>query len=105
MPPMMHTAYKVNTTRNAYGDFIASTSASYKCHIREINQVITTSNDETVQSDAMAWFEPDADIQEQDIIKFEDTHYRVERITKARRLRNPAVLFLKCDLLRYGQIS
>lgn len=102
---MLHTAYKVTTTRNGYGDFIPSGTTSLPCHFRVVNDIITTSNNEQIQSDAMAWFESDSGVDIQDIIKFEGEHYRVERVTKARRLRDPTVLFLKCDLLKYGAIS
>lgn len=101
---MMHTAYKVTTTRNTYGDFVASGETALKCHFRYITQQVE-GNNETVTSDAMAWFEPDSGIDRQDIIKFEGEHFRVERVVKARRLRNPQVLFIKVELLKYGFIS
>ena len=104
-PPMLHTAYKVTTTRNAYGDFLPSGETALKCHFRYITEQVTSNNNEQIQSDAMAWFEPDSGINRKDIIKFEGEHFRVERITKARRLRNTPVLFLKVDLLKYGVIS
>lgn len=104
-PPMVHTAYKVTTTRNAYGDFLPSGETALKCHFRYINDQVTTGNNEQIQSDAMAWFEADSGINRKDIIKFEGEHFRVERITKARRLRNPTVQFIKVDLLKYGVIS
>lgn len=105
MPPMFHTAYKVTSSRNAYGDYIASGETSLKCHFRVINGLVAGDNNEEIQSDAMAWFEPDSGVVKGDIIKFEGTHYRVERLTEARRLRNPAILFIKCELLKYGTIS
>jgi predicted nuclease of restriction endonuclease-like (RecB) superfamily len=51
------------------------------------------------------WFEPDSGVVKQDIIKFEGTHYRVDRVVEARRLRSPAVQFLKVELMKYGVIS
>ena len=104
-PPMLHTAYKVSYTRNAYGDFITNTESYVKCHFREINNQITDTNAEVVNSDAMAWFEPDSGIERNSILHIEGEYYRVERITKARKLHNPTVQFLKCELLRYGVIS
>ncbi len=104
-PPMLHTAYKLTTSRNAYGDFIRSAETALKCHFRYITEQVTATNNETIQSDAMAWFEPDSGVERKDIIKFDDEYFRVERVTKARRLRNPRVLFIKCDLLKYGVIS
>ena len=105
MPPMFHTAYKVTSSRNAYGDYTASGETSLKCHFRVINTLVTSTDNEQVQSDAMAWFEPDSGVVKGDIIKFEGTHYRVERLTEARRLRNPSILFIKTELLKYGVIS
>ncbi len=102
---MLHTAYKVTTTRNAYGDFNASGETALICHFRYITEQVTSTNSETIQSDAMAWFEPDSGVNRKDIIKFEGEHFRVERVTKARKLRNPSVQFIKVDLLKYGVIS
>lgn len=103
-PPMLHTAYKVTTTRDAYGSFVASTTTILKCHVRYIiNQI--SDNNEVIQSDLMVWFEPDSGVVLKDIVKIDGEHYRIERITKARRLRDTTVQFLKCDLLKYGVIS
>jgi hypothetical protein len=104
-PPMLHTAYKHNYTRNAYGDFIRSSKTELNCHFRYINDQISDTNNEQIQSDAMAWFEPDSGIDRKDIIEFENEFYRVEQITKARTLRSTDVQFIKCDLLKYGVIS
>jgi len=102
---MLHTAYKVITTRNAYGDFIASTSTALPCHFRNITTQVSTDSNQMIQSDAQAWFEPDSGIVKEDIIEIDGEHFRVERLVKARRLRNPNVLFIKVDLLKYGVIS
>ena len=104
-PPMNHTAYKVTTTRNAYGDFLPSGETALKCHFRYITEQVTSTSNEQIQSDAMAWFEPDSGIEKEDIIKFEGEHFRVERVIKARRLRDPSVQFIKVELLKYGVIS
>ncbi len=104
-PPMIYTVYKVTMTRNRYGDFVASGTTTLKAHVRIITEAVTSVNNEQVQSDAMMWFEPDSGIEKEDVIKFKGEHYRVERLTEARRLRNPAVLFLKAELLKYGVIS
>lgn len=102
---MLHTAYKVSTTRNAYGDYVVSTQTALACHFREINEQVTTENNEVIQSDAQAWFEPDSGVDRKDILKINGLHYRVERVIKARRLRSSVVQFIKCDLLKYGPIS
>lgn len=104
-PPMLHTAYKVTTTRTGYGDYVASGETALACHFRYITEQVTSSPNETINSDALAWFEPDSGIDRKDIIKFEGEHFRVERVIKARRLRDPNVQFIKVELLRYGVIS
>lgn len=104
-PPMLQTAYKVTTTRDAYGSYSGSSSVALKCHFRNITDVQTTTMNETVNADAMAWFEPDSGIVKGDILQIDGEHFRVERLTKARRLRSSVVLFLKVELLRYGSIS
>lgn len=101
---MLHTAYKVTTSRNAYGDYIASGTTTLKCHFRHITQQVVRNN-EVVECDAMAWFEPDSDIARKDIIKFEGEHFFVERVIKARRLRSKPVQFIKVELMKYGAIS
>ena len=45
-PPMLHTAYKVSYTRNAYGDYLTATQTYVKCHFREINNQVTDTNAE-----------------------------------------------------------
>ena len=102
---MLHTAYKVTATRNAYGDYIAGGETAYSCHFREITQVGQRSGNTQIDSDAMAWFNPDAPINKLDIIKVNGVHYQVDKVTKARRLHDPATLFLKVELLKYGVIS
>lgn len=101
---MIHTAYLVTTSRNAYGDYSASGETALACHFRHITNVVSESN-QAINSDAMAWFEPDVNIVKGSIIKFEGEHFRVEKITKARKLRKPQVQFLKTELLKYGVIS
>lgn len=104
-PPMRHTAYKVTTTRNSYGDFVASGTTALICHFRYITEQVSSSDNETIQSDAMAWFEPDSGIEKEDIVTIDGEHFRVERVIKVRRLRDPTVLFIKVNLLKYGLIS
>lgn len=104
IPPMVHTAYKITTTTNDYGDRIAGAQVAIKCHFRHITQHVYENN-ETVQCDAMAWFEPDSGIVRNTLIKFEGEHFRVEKVIKARRLHNPNVVFIKTELLKYGTIS
>lgn len=104
MPPMNKTAFKVTTTRNAFGDYIASGETSLRCHFRYITEQVVSGNDQ-VQSDAMAWFEPDSGIDRKDILKIDGEHFIVERVIKAVGLRSPDTKFIKVELLKYGVIS
>ena len=103
-PPMLHTAYKVTTTMDAYGSYTASGETALSCHFREINQHVLDNN-EYIESDAMAWFEPDSGVEEKDILKIHGVHYQVEKVIKARRLRQTSVQFIKVELTKYGDIS
>lgn len=104
-PPMLHTAFKVNYTRNAYGDYTATGSVAMKCHFRYINEVLTNNPNEVIQSDAMAWFEPDANVGINDIILIDGNHYRIEKMIRARKLRSTTIIFKKAYLALYGVIS
>lgn len=110
-PPMRLTAYKVTTTRNTYGDYVSGTETALPCHFRYITlqsggaKTSGIRGNEAVDADAMAWFEPDSGVEREDLIRFEGELFRVERITEARRLRDPDVQFIKVELLKYGAIS
>lgn len=104
MIPMHQTATKVTSTRNAYGDYVAGARTDLVCHFRYITN-LDISDNESIQSDAMAWFEPDSGVVKGDILIIDGEGFIVEKLTKARRLRNPVVLFLKTELKRYAVIS
>lgn len=105
MPPMNHTVYILDNTQNEYGDYTATVETSVRCHFREITDLQHNSSGDSIQSDAMAWFEPDAPIERGTIVKFDGTHYKVERITVARRLHATEAVFIKTELMKYGPIS
>jgi hypothetical protein len=104
-PPMRHTAYKVTSTRNAYGDYVAGAKTAIVCHFRNVSNIVTTNGSEAFQSDAMAWFEPDSGIVKNDVLIIDDDGWIVERVIKARKLRDSSVQFIKVDLMKYGVIS
>lgn len=104
-PPMHHTAVKRSYTRNAYGDFTFTGTTTLPCHFRYITEQVSSSDNETIQSDAMAWFEPDSGVEKQDVLLIDNENFRVERVIKARRLRDSSVQFIKVELLKYGLIS
>jgi len=104
-PPLNQTAYLQTVTRNAYGDFSTNDETELACHFREINETVILGQNEQVQSDAMAWFSPDSEVDKGSIIKVYDEFYRVERVIKARTLNSSAIQFIKCYLIKYGAIS
>lgn len=104
-PPMLNIAYKQVQTRNEYGDYTSTSEVALPCHFRFITEQVSADTNEQIQSDAMAWFEPDSGIERKDILKIEGEFFRVERVIKARRLRETAVQFIKVELLKYGVIS
>ena len=103
-PPLNFIAYKVTTTRNAYGDYVASGEVELPCHWRSITDLVSDAP-EQINSDAMAWFEPDSGVVKGDIIKFQGTHYKIERLTEAHTLEDDNIEFIKVELLKYGSIS
>lgn len=102
---MYNTAYKVTTTRNSYGDYTASGSTALPCHFRDITQVGSNDGNEQFDCDAMAWFEPDSGIAKNDILQIDGSHYQVDRVVRARKLRSKEVQFIKTELNSYGIIS
>ena len=104
-PPMTHTATKQVTSRNAYGDVTPTSTLSLPCHFRYVTQLVTSNGDETLNASALAWFEPDSGVVEQDILHIDGAFWKVAQVIKGRRLRDPAVQFIKTQLTRYGAIS
>ena len=104
-PPLRHTAYKVTTTRNVFGDYVAGVQTALPCHFRYITDLVTGSGNETIESDAMAWFNPDSGIEKGDILVIYSRGYMVENVIEAPRLRSTAIQFIKVTLSKYGIIS
>jgi hypothetical protein len=103
-PPMFNTATKSITTRNAYGDYIESSTVVLTCHFRDITE-LQTQNNEAIISDAMAWFDANSGVVKGDILFIDDEYFKVSKVIQARRLNNPTVLFIKTFLNKYGRIS
>lgn len=104
-PPMLQTAYILGQTRNKYGDYTDTTETAVTCKFRVINTLQHNGIADSIESDAMAWFEPDSGVVRGTIIKYDGTHYKVERLTEARRLHSTSVQFIKTELIKYGPIS
>lgn len=90
--------YLVDVTRNAYGDRIQGTTTELPCRFREISTTRRETNREVVDADAMLWVGVDSGVANKSVVLFDGIYYQVERITKARRLGESEVQFIKCDL-------
>lgn len=94
----------VTITRNKYGDEVFASAATIACRFREITQFDRLGNRQELNSDAMLWVEPSADVEHGTIIRFDGEYYQVEEIVKARRLAGNAVYFKKCLLQKYANM-
>lgn len=98
---MLQTFSLITTSRDAYGDQVESSSAEYACKFREITETDRYGNREDMRGDAMLWVEPSTPLEVGSIVEVENQKFRVERLTKARRMRSESVLFIKCLLEKY----
>jgi hypothetical protein len=100
---------KYGLERDAYGDFtIDSTKPTtiIPCRFRVITNIQRSTNREEKHSEeAMAWFNPTTNIQENDIVQYENSYWQVQKLTEARRLGGTEILFLKCYMMSFGQLS
>ena len=94
---------KMNYSRNADGDIVNSTSEGVSCLFREMNELSYGNNRESLDADAVVWFERDASVGLGDIYIYDGEYYRVNEIIKARRMGDKQ--FIKCGLVRHRQVS
>lgn len=107
-PPMNIEATRIGITRNAANDKVYQSYEVVKCHFREINRYeagVATNNREETRSDAFAWFAADEPCDEGSIYKIEGQYYRAIRVTKARRLGESDIQFIKAELEKFEAIS
>jgi len=90
---------------NKYGDIVLDSIESLPCRFRYIDEVQRFTNREGITSDAMLWLEPTANVTEGTVIYIDGMYFRIQRITKARKLSGSTVHFLKCMLEAYYQVS
>ena len=103
-PPMQMTAYKITTSRNAFGDHLLTTTTHpLPCHFRDMTTTQIGGTNETITTNALIWFSPDAGIIKNDIISVDGVYFKIDSVIKARRLRDSTILFLKCGLIKYGK--
>lgn len=88
----------ITPVRNRYGDYALGTSVDEACRFREISTVQRGVHSELNDSDAMLWLSAETSAVKGSIVLFDGTYYQIERLTKARRLGESDVQFVKCDL-------
>lgn len=95
----------ITTSKDVYGTLKEDSATTVPCKFRHIVGVQQVGlNREDIDADALLWLEPDVDVREGSIIKFENEYYRIERFVKARRLSETDVHFLKCELQKQDEL-
>lgn len=102
---LTQTCTVIQSTVNAYGEQEHVSEEDVACRVREITALEQGATGEQETSDAMAWFEADADIQEATLFREGGETYRVQEVTKARRLGSSDVLFLKCLVEKHTEVE
>lgn len=97
----------IAVTKNRFGDLSYSSTTALKCWFREVTmqEAQPQAGKEAVRSDAMAWFPPDSGVTEGSVLLILGQYYRVQQVINARRLDDPAVVFIKTTLERFEVIS
>ncbi len=102
-------AVKVPTKRSMYGDIVVDYTGRQVrlgCRFRVIQTAIHVNNREERRSDeAMVWFAPTADINQNDIILYEGQYWEIVKINEARRLGGTQIQFLKCWVSSHQVVS
>jgi len=108
-PKLTQTCYKVNASRNQYGDSTWSSvgTTAIPCLYRDISTLGQSSaNREEVTLDGLFWLDSDQTVNKADIYKIGTEYIRIERVIPARdRLRSNTVAFYKCEVTKQRQIS
>lgn len=87
---------------NKYGDHEYISEESAPCRFRYIGLLERDVHGERSGSDAMLWLKPDQGVVQGDFIKYDGDYFQIEKMTKAKRLGETRVLFLKCMLNRFN---
>jgi hypothetical protein len=97
---------KITASRNEGGDFVYGAQTDIPCRFREINDITRgVDGREELDADAMVHLPSDCGVVLGDILIYSGEYYRVDTITKARKMGSTNVEFLKCLLLRHRQVS
>jgi hypothetical protein len=102
---MVQTCELVEMSVDKFGDLVAQSISNEPCKFRFINSLTAADHRESIQSDAMVWFKPTAAVEEGKVFRIDGEFYRITRLTKARRLANSTVLFLKGLCEKYHSVD
>lgn len=95
---LVQSCYIITMGRNEYSDLIEVSRVLEACRFREITTVRRGTYQELIDSDAIIHLIPASTAVKGGIILFDGVYYQVERITKARRLGETTVQFVKCEV-------
>lgn len=88
----------IATTRNDFGDEVEGVTTVLPCRWRDITLVRRSSHMDTSDANALVHFAATAPVQRGTILKFDGEYYQVDEITKAKRLGETTVQFIKCGV-------
>lgn len=88
----------IATTRNDFGDEVEGVTQVLPCRWRDITLVRRGSHMDTSDANALVHFAADAPVERGSILKFDGEYYQVDEITKAKRLGETTVQFIKCGV-------
>lgn len=94
----------VTTETDKYGDQKSVSNESIACRFRYITGVEKNLSAEALNSEAMVWFEPDANISEANILLIEGSYWRIDKLVKARRF-DKEVQFLKAFVTKHELVT
>lgn len=90
----------VNTTRDDFGQEITGVTETLNCRWRDITEVRRGANMDTNDAQSMVWFAAadQVKVTKGTILFYEGQYYQVDKCTKARRLGETTVQFVKCEV-------
>lgn len=97
-PTLNQTCQLITNTRNRYGDYILSSTASVSCWFRQIDLIQRSSHAEEINADAQVWFAAGTSVEKGQLVLFANIVYQIDKINFARTPFRTGIQFIKCDL-------
>lgn len=88
----------IETTRDDFGQEISAVTHQLNCRWRDITDLRRGSHTDTPDATAQVWFPAGTAVERGSILFYENAHYQIVRVTKAKRLGETAPQFVKCDV-------